>query len=70
MYFISSFFAFYPAGFVGCVSETFTEHMFWAVISVVGQTWHRMVRPYTLPPWNLARLVAYEEPLESKQACV
>lgn len=44
--------------------------MFWAVISVVGQTWHRMVRPYTLPPWNLARLVAYEEPLESKQACV
>lgn len=50
-----------------------SSKLFWCIVSLSGQTWHRLVIPYTLLPWSLAALVGDiddEGHGDSKQAIV
>lgn len=53
-------------GFAGETPSAFISSTFWCLVSAVGQTWSRMVKPYLLFPWSLALLVNDDVSLQNK----
>ena len=41
-------------GLLGDIPDSFIKNVFWCNVLAVGQTWHRLIRKFTMFPWRLA----------------
>ncbi len=54
-------------GLPGSPPDDFIAKLFWACVITTGHIWKRLIRPYRMPPFCLARLVDVNTPPVAKQ---